>query len=346
MSIPVINSCEQAVALVQECLAAMPVIILGSGHSAAFGLPGMDELRDHLERAVPPRLPFADTATWEQFKKAVRQKPLEAALHDVHLSSELMDIVVEETWKCCLPHDQRVLQDLVRNCCDFPLARLFGHLFRSTHLRLSVVTTNYDRIAEYASDAAGFGWSTGFGQGYIGHRHMGRKLTIQKDGAPIRMVDIWKVHGSLDWFWSADGTMYSLPACTTPPDGFTPLMVVPGGDKYRRAFDEPFRSGISGADQAIRSGNSFLCIGYGFNDEHVQPPLLERCRRQQKPIIVLTKQLTPAAKTVLLDGRCRRFAAFEETSCGTRMFSPDHPAGVDINGVNLWSLGQCLDSVI
>ncbi len=337
---------KQSVALIQECLSAMPVIVLGSGHSAAFGLPGMDQLRDHLLGNVPPRVAAADAATWGQFEKAVSHKPLEAALHDVHLSAELMGIVVDETWKCCFPHDQRVLQAVVRNACELPLARLLGYLFRSTHLRISIVTTNYDRVAEYAADSAGFGWTTGFGHGYIGHRHMGRKLSIQMDGAPLRMLDIWKVHGSLDWFGAADGTMYSLPAFSAPPGGFAPLMVTPGGDKYRRAYDEPFRASITGADQAIRAGNSFLCIGYGFNDEHVQPVLLERCRRQEKPIVVLAKQLTSAAKAFLLDGRCRRFAAFEEMASGTRMFSPDYPAGVDVPGINLWSLGQCLDKVL
>ncbi len=346
MSVDGKSPAEQAVELIQTCLSAMPVIVLGSGHSAAFGLPGMDQLRNHLLASVRPRVAPADAAVWTQFEETVAHKPLEAALHDVHLSPELMGAVVDETWKCCFPHDQRVLQDVVKNACDIPLARLFAHLFRSTHLRIPVVTTNYDRIAEYAADSTGYGWSTGFGHGYIGHRHTGQKLAIQKDGTPMRMVDIWKVHGSLDWFGSPDGTMYSLPAFSAPPVGLTPLMVPPGGDKYRRAYDEPFRSSIAGADQAIRAGNSFLCIGYGFNDEHVQPVLLERCRRQEKPIVVLAKQLTPAAKSVLLDGRCRRFSAFEEMVGGTHMFSSDYPAGVDIPGSNLWSLGQCLDKVL
>ncbi len=337
---------EEVVKSIQEYLAALPVIVLGSGHSAAFGLPGMDQLRDHLLRHVPERLLPTDSATWRMFEDAIKSLPLEAALHKVSLSSELMTVVIDETWKCCSPPDQKVLADVVRNDCVLPLASLYNYLFRSTHQRLSVVTTNYDRLAEFAADSAGYGWSTGFGPGYIGHRHAGRRLTIQKDGIAIRMVDIWKVHGSLDWFGSIDGTMFSLPAFSAPPKGMSPLMVVPGVDKYRRVYDEPFRSAITGADQAIGSGNSFLCIGYGFNDEHIQPPLLERCRRQEKPLIVLAKELTPAAKRVLLDGRCRRFVAFEETPRGTRMFSADYLTGVDLDDVNLWSLGPFLNKVL
>ena len=212
--------------------------------------------------------------------------------------------------------------------------------------RLSVITTNYDRLAEYAADFGGHGWSTGFGQGYVGHRCAGRRLTFYKDRSPLRMVDIWKVHGSLDWFRGPDGTVVSLPAVSTPLDGFSPVIVAPGVDKYRRTHEEPFRSTIAGADAAIDAGNSFLCVGYGFNDEHIQPKLLERCRRQDKAVVVLAKQLTDAAKRVLLDGRVRHFTAFEEIPGGTRMFTPEHRDGVDLDNVILWSLAGLLDSIL
>lgn len=340
------NPCEYAIATIQECLAAMPVIVLGSGHSASLGLPGMDKLRDHLLQSVPPRIHPDDKETWKVLEDAVQRKPLESALHEVHLRPKLMSVVIDETWKCCFPQDQKVLEDIIRGICDIPLSRLYAHLFRSTHARLHVVTTNYDRLAEFAADAAGYGWTTGFGQGYIGHRHGGRKLTVHKDGIITRMVDIWKVHGSLDWFALPNGTMFCLPATSSPLEGLQPLMVVPGVDKYRRAYDEPFRSAIAGADLAIAAGNAFLCIGYGFNDEHIQPPLLERCRRQGKLLVVLAKALTPAARTVLLDGRCHCFAAFEETQKGTRMFWPENLAGIDLDGINLWSLDQLLEKVL
>jgi hypothetical protein len=95
------------------------------------------------------------------------------------------------------------------------------------------------------------------------------------------------------------------------------------------------------------SGRSFLCIGYGFNDEHIQPKLLEKCRRDEKSIVVLAKELTEAAKKVLLDGHCKRFVAFEQSgSSGTRMFNPKHLAGVELTGINLWSLGTLLDRIL
>lgn len=343
---PANNSTKQAVALVQGCLSAMPTIVLGSGHSAAFGLPGMTELRDHLLAHVPPPAAPDDLKTWHKFEAAVRTMPLEAALHQVHLGPDLMNAVVRETWNCCFWRDRELLEAVARGATELPLSRLFRHLFRSTHGRLAVVTTNYDRIAEYAADDAGYGWAAGFGLGYLGQRHLGSRVSIQINGQALRMVDIFKVHGSLDWFARGDGTMLSLPALTSPPAGFAPLIVAPGGDKYKRAYEEPFRTSIVGADSALRAGKSYLCIGYGFNDEHIQPVLLDECRRQDKLIVVMAKCLTDAARSVLLDGRCRHVCAFEESAGGTRMYNADNLAGVELAGINLWSLAECLDLAI
>jgi hypothetical protein len=160
------------------------------------------------------------------------------------------------------------------------------------------------------------------------------------------MVEIWKVHGSVDWFRALNGSLFSLPSVTSPQEGFTPVIVTPGIDKYRRTHEEPFRTIITGADHAIDSGNSFFCIGYGFNDEHIQPKLLEKWCRQEKSIVVLAKQLTNSAKKVLLDGRCKRFVAFEEVGNGTRLFTPDYQEGLVLEGLNLWSLGELLEKAL
>ena len=106
------------------------------------------------------------------------------------------------------------------------------------------------------------------------------------------MVDIWKVHGSIDWFRGQDDSIYSLPSIILPPEGYKPAIVTPGIDKYRQTHEEPFRTIITGADAAIEAGNSFFCVGYGFSDEHIQPKLVDRCKRQGKSIVVLAKKLT------------------------------------------------------
>lgn len=332
---------------VQDCLAANPVIILGSGHSAAFGIPDVYQIGKHLVAEVSPLIGKEDEDTWKKFEEILKKKHLEAALHEVQLSPQVTNLLVEKTWEFVSSADKKSLYQIIKSFSKaFPLARLYDHLFRSTHQRLSLVTTNYDHIAEYAADVAGYAWTTGFGYGYIGQRCVNQPVTIYKHQTPFRMVDIWKVHGSIKWCRGKDGIVYNFPSMYTLPEGFTPAIVTPGINKYKETHEEPFRSIVTGADLALDSGKSFFCVGYGFNDDHIQPKLLEKCRRYNKNIVVLAKSLTEAAKKVLLDGGCKNFLAFEEVDGGTRMFNCEHCGGVILKNLNFWSLGDLLDRVL
>lgn len=337
---------ESAYKSVQDCFALAPVIVLGSGHSCAFGIPSMTQLAAYIRSEVPREISPDDNQTWKILEGKLQHLTLEAALQEVQLSQRLTDLIIQKTWDYIFPADRQVLEHIIQNSDYLPLSRLYRHFFNSTHQRIKLVTTNYDCLAEYAADAAGCAWATGFAYGYIGNRYGNHSLTISKGSMPFRMVDVWKVHGSLNWYRDPDGATYYLPSVTTPPTNYSSVIVTPGIDKYRRTHEEPFRSIIASADSAIDGGKSFLCIGYGFNDEHIQPKLLEKCKREEKAVVILAMELTAAAKDVLLDGRCRRFVAFEQSEDGTRMFAPEHLAGVDLPGINLWSLGDLLNRVL
>ncbi len=337
---------ESACRFVQECFSGVPVIVLGCGHSSAYGIPGMDELASYLRSEVPKSLHPKDKSSWDAFEQAIQSKSLEIVLQEIQTSSELITLIIEKTWECIYPFDKKVLEGIISNTENIPLSRLYRHLFNSTRQRIQLITTNYDCIAEYAADTTENVWSTGFGYGYIGKRYGTDTLTIAKGSSAFRTVDIWKVHGSINWYRSPDATTYYLPTVSSPPTDYTSVIVTPGIDKYKRTHEEPFRSIISGADSAMENAESFLCIGYGFNDEHIQPKLLEKCKKEAKAIVILAKELTPAAKKELLSGQCKNFIAFEETDLGTRMFNPEHLKGVDLPGENLWKLDGLLDRVL
>lgn len=337
---------ESTCKFVQDCLGLAPVIILGSGHSCAFGVPSMSGLADYLCSEVPKEIVVDDNSAWEVFVEKIQHLSLEEALHEIQLSPQLTDLIIRKTWDCIFPANTKVLEHVIQSRDYLPLSRLYRHLFNSTHQRIQLITTNYDCIAEYAADAAGYAWATGFGYGYLGNRYGSTALTISKGCTSFRMVDVWKVHGSLNWYRAPDGATYYFPSIIRPPADYSSVIVTPGMDKYRRTHEEPFRTIIAGADSAMDGGRSFLCIGYGFNDEHIQPKLLEKCKREEKVIVVATMKLTEAAKQVLLDGHCKRFVAFEQSGNGTRMFTQEYRDGIELPGTNLWSFKDLLDCVL
>jgi hypothetical protein len=99
------------------------------------------------------------------------------------------------------------------------------------------------------------------------------------------------------------------------------MIVTPGNRKYRETHNDPFRTVISEADRAIRKSTSYLCIGYGFNDEHIQPIILDENRNKKKPIVIVTKGLTQKIVELFLDTyECQSLILSENKGGGTCVY--------------------------
>ena len=98
------------------------------------------------------------------------------------------------------------------------------------------------------------------------------------------------------------------------------------------------------SDTALESARAYFCIGYGFNDEHVQTKLIERCDQDSIPLVVIAKELTRSARTFLSGGRCRRYLAIEERTPGARAYMHTVPGGFDLD-TSIWRLDRLLDEV-
>jgi len=333
--------------LAQECVSKAPVVILGSGASAAYGIPGMPQLKNHLLSVACPTTDQEEhPAKWAEFHTKLQSTDLETALNEVRLPDALTSLVVDSTWDYLAPFDHVVFQNAIVDPHLFPLTKLFLHLFNSTLTDLHVVTPNYDRLAEYAADAGKLAHYTGFHYGHIRARAMSGKPRVHVGSSPARTVNIWKVHGSLDWFRDNDGVVVGLPISDKRPTNVSPVIVTPGIEKYRLTHDEPFHSIKTEADKALQSADSYLCIGYGFNDTHLQTTLVERCRGRDIPLILLTKEVSPTAMAFLTSGKCATYLAIEEAPSGARVFSHEFLSGEEITGESIWQLGEFLKLVI
>jgi hypothetical protein len=333
--------------LSQECVSKAPVIILGSGASAAYGIPSMPQLKDHLLRVACPKTAKPDdSAKWDEFQTKLDSTDLEAALDEVRLPEFLTTLVVESTWDFLAPFDHQVFEKAIVDHDLFPLTKLFLHLFNSTRNDIHVVTPNYDRIAEYAADAGNLVHYTGFNYGHIRARAINGKPRVHVGNSAARTVNVWKVHGSFDWFRDSDGIVIGLPVSNSRPVNMSPVIVTPGIEKYRLTHDEPFHSIKSEADKALQNADAYLCIGYGFNDTHLQTTLVERCRGKDVPLVLLTKTISAMAKAFLNSGKCGKYLAIEESPTGCRIYSTEFPAGEEIAGGPTWQLGEFLKMVI
>lgn len=339
---------ESAILFAQSALSSTPVIILGSGASAAHGVPGMASLAKHLASLSPPvGWTIAENNEWNAFlANLANGDDLETALGAVRPTRRQNEFVAEATRTFLFPSDRDALGSLIADRRHLPLSRLYKHLFTSTHKTLHVVTPNYDRLAEYAADAVEFAVFTGFNHGHLQLRAKEADARLVTNGQQVRTVKVWKVHGSLDWFHDAADRIIALPQMEHTPAGFAPLMITPGVEKYRLAHGEPFRTIFTCSDTALEGARSYLCVGYGFNDEHLQTKLVERCDTDSVPLVVVTQGLTDMAKAFLKGGKCRRYLAIEAADPGSRFYTHEHPDGFDVPHWEAWQLSAFLDMTI
>lgn len=327
----------------QDFYSKAPLIVLGSGASAAYGMSGMGALADHLiAKTNIAGLIGADLDAWSKFCAVLNAGVgLEEALHQVNVSAHLTSRIIDATWTQLSLEDIEIFNRCLQMPKMFPLSRLLDHMFKSSLKKINIITTNYDRLAEYACDQANLHHYSGFTHGAF------RQLSAPDQITCKRTVNIWKVHGSLDWFKSPLEDVVALPIMGSIPENYEPHIVTPGTQKYQRTHLEPYRSIIQHADEAITAAESYLCVGYGFNDEHLQPKLIEKCVRKNVPITIVTYALSPAVRQLIEDGKLQNFLAIERgaTNDESIIYSSLSKESILVDQ-NIWSLEGYLSLIM
>lgn len=313
---------ETIVKMIQGCLVDSPLIILGSGASVPYGLPTMEQLGKEIKnnKAI---LSDSKSAT---LIESINQKGLEVAIDENDVSSNMKNQIRQITWEYINAYDLQLFKEKEFEQLLDPLIKLIRKAITPSPNQMTIVTTNYDRLAEYACDLYAATIVNGF-EGNLLRTFDGfsRHVNIQRVRSRERVVKILKVHGSLDWF-IRDGKIFSIPLTEKIPEKCCPLIIPPGKDKYSNTHAEPYRTIIAEADTEFKRAKSFLCIGYGFNDAHIQPILLEQVNGG-KPIVVITKAVTEACRKLIIDASLQRNIVLE--------------AGDNDNSTNVYFNGKC-----
>ena len=280
-------------ARVQKCLESVPVILIGTGSTIPLGIPGMDKLSKHLVLSLNDK--HESNTTWSSIvSKLESGMDLESALTDITLTDDLVNDIVIETWKLITTADTEVFNKYILGKQSLVLSDLINKFYQPHPQCVNIITTNYDRVIEYACDQKHIRYDTRYQGGYI------RYFSTIKTGNR-EVVNLFKVHGSLDLFKDSSGLVCSLPGqYQTPPTGFLPEIISPGISKYKAVLTSSCRNILHESDTAINNARSFLCIGYGFNDEQIQAGIISQIQAG-KPIVVVTKTISEKATSLLMN---------------------------------------------
>lgn len=326
--------------------------IVGSGLSAASGLPTMSELAIGLCDQVPRKVSGGPYDVWDVVAQRILSGvDLETALHDVEVDHHLLEAIVEVTADFIGQREARVFQEVWDRGIVLPFSRLLPHLLSANPKGAEVITSNYDRLLELSAEVAGCEVdcsASGHLYAPINRSRSRESLTqavLKVDKSKTRRVlrphlAILKPHGSLDWFYH-QGTAVR---CSLPIRA-TRLMIAPGSTKFREGYKTPFDEQRSAANRCIDVAARYLILGYGFNDDDLETHL-RRELAKGKPCVVLAKTLTDRARDVL--STCPSVLALEDlgapSNCGTRVRTKGEQ--FEFPDMSIWDVNHFVEEVL
>ncbi len=327
------------------------VTIAGSGLSMEAGLPGMEELGKHLVEVMQKRCEGELTKQWEPVEAELKEGiALEEALKDSEIDDPLREEIIDVTAEFMKDRESEVLRSVYLGQKTLVFGDLLPYLSFNTE-RVTVITTNYDRLIEVASEITGFGIDTLFPGQYYGEfnpdlsrealwtgKHAQKAKSIKR--VFRKHVAVLKPHGSLDWFSQSGRPI----RCTLPIDA-PRLMITPGQSKYRMGYEKPFDQHRDAANRAIDRAARFLVIGYGFNDDQLETHLKPEIKKG-KPCVILTKQLTDNGEQLVKE--CKSILSISSADSNgkvaTKVVCEGHE--VILGDKRIWRLGEFIEEIL
>lgn len=156
-----------------------------------------------------------------------------------------------------------------------------------------VFTTNYDLIIEKSLEASQIPYFDGFVGAYepfFWQESIDQFVT--KNDLTQNWIRLWKIHGSLSWFWKVDEKTQStkvirIGKIDNIKDEDDELVIYPSKEKYDSSKKQPFIAYFDRLKNYLLSGELlFVFTGYSFSDQHINE-IIFNCLRQNNRLTVL-----------------------------------------------------------
>lgn len=156
-----------------------------------------------------------------------------------------------------------------------------------------VFTTNYDLIIEKSLEASEIPYFDGFVGSFEPFfwqesvDHLTRPGDLTKN-----WIRLWKIHGSLNWFWRFSEATKSyrivrIGNIGKASDIKNELVIYPSKDKYDSSRKQPFIAYFDRMRSYLLNGELLFAIsGYSFSDQHINE-IIFNCMRQNNRLFVI-----------------------------------------------------------
>ncbi len=152
-----------------------------------------------------------------------------------------------------------------------------------------IFTTNYDLIIEKALEEMQIPYFDGFVGSYepFFWQESIDKF-ISKSDLTQNWIRLWKIHGSLNWFWKKNTKLNTHRVIRagkfteTEGDGHE-LVIYPSKEKYDSSRKQPFIAYFDRFKNYLLNGELlFFFSGYSFSDEHINEIIFNSLRQNNR----------------------------------------------------------------
>lgn len=147
-------------------------------------------------------------------------------------------------------------------------------------------TINYDTLIEDALSLNKIPYWDGFSGGAVAYRSY-KYGQIEPTGEAKAYVI--KMHGSIDWYQTDDGSLWRVRDRDTYPSKNNRVLIYPQSTKYVATQKDPFSSQFDLFRKALSSSSYHVLIicGYSFGDEHInQEIFLSMSNPNNKTVLI------------------------------------------------------------
>ncbi len=156
-----------------------------------------------------------------------------------------------------------------------------------------IFTLNYDLVLEKSFESMQIPYYDGFvGSNEPFFLPESLEKDLQQSYPPLAWIRLWKVHGSLGWFWREDERNKSrkivrLGVHAKKLDTANEIVIYPSRDKYVDSRKQPFLSYFDRLRSYLLDGEGlFMISGYSFRDPHVNSIIFD-CLRHNNRLHIL-----------------------------------------------------------
>lgn len=282
--------------------------LMGAGCSCAFGLPTIAELTNTIEKKLK-----GDSL--DQFKNINNE--LESSIHGIAINIEdtlnqlrrIRDITNENAEKSYQGVTGESAKELDNEICgmifdeiksaeqNVDLSKMVKFLswltMQNRDFSKEIFTTNYDLLIEKSLEKAQIPYFDGF-VGAFEPFFLQESIDafVNRTDMTHNWIRLWKIHGSLGWFWKEDKSDNSHTIVRVGHvldlSSSNELVIYPSKEKYDRSRKLPFVAYFDRLKRYLQQGELlFITSGSSFSDQHINEIIFNSLRQNLRLTMIV-----------------------------------------------------------